>query len=81
MATITISVTGLTSKVVTLSTNDTNRVIAAWKAQYGSLLTNQQAFDQWANGCLNTLSDIVKTTELQVSYAAVLAAFVPIVFT
>lgn len=80
MATITLTVGPLT-RTATISTNDQNRLIAAFKDRYGAALTNQQAFDIWADGSLQALRDIVKNEELAITFAADQAAFVPIVIT
>lgn len=80
MPTITLTV-GPRTKSATISTPDLVRVAAAFKAQYGAELTDQQAFDIWAAGALHTLQDITRVTELAAAYVADDAAFVPVVIT
>lgn len=74
MASITLTI-GTLTRTSTISTADLNRVIAAMKSRYGAALTNQQAFDIWADGSMQALRDIVRGEELAATYANDLAAF------
>lgn len=80
MATITLSIGALT-RSVTLSTPDQNRIVAAFKSRFGQSLTNQQAFDIWADSIFSSLKENVRNEELNASLAADTAAFVAVVLT
>lgn len=80
MATITLTI-GTFTRTATISATDLNRVVAAFKSRYGAVLTNQQAFDIWADGTVQALRDIVRGEELNTTIANDTAAFVGPVIT
>lgn len=72
MATISFSATSLTAKSFTLSPADVARVLAALRANYGTVsdgaggqraMTDQEVFDKWATGNMLALRDVVKRVE------------------
>lgn len=80
MASITLTI-GKFTRTSTISATDLNRIIAAMKSRYGAALTNQQAFDIWADGATQALRDIVQGEELSASIATTKAGFAGVVIT
>lgn len=86
MATISITVGAFTASK-TVSTNDLNRLLAAYRTIYGQVpvdpsaspvvmrdMTNQETFDKFSSGLLQGMVDAVKRAEQQVASQSAITA-------
>lgn len=94
MATISIAATGVTTRSKTISTNDTQRLLNAFRKVYGQVsdgaggmrdMTDQEIFNRFADGVFESFITTTYNAELGPALAsaeaAARASVTPIVFT